>query len=63
VHELEQLSIAIASILVDLAPVIAKERLQQEQKLTERANMYVSNTMKLPEFLPTNNYFKYDGHH
>lgn len=48
---------------MDLAPAIVKERLQQEQKLTEHTTMSVSNAMKLPEFLLTNNYFKYDGHH
>lgn len=48
---------------MDLAPAIVKERLQQEQKLTEHTTMSVSNAMKLSEFLLTNNYFKYDGHH
>lgn len=51
------------SIPMDLAPAIVKERLQQEQKLTEHTTMSVSNAMKLPEFLRSNNYFKYDGHH
>jgi len=51
------------SIPVNLALVIAKERLQQDQSLAERTNMSVTNVLKLLDFVLTNNYFKYDGHH
>jgi len=35
------------SIPVYLAPAIAKERLQQDQELTERTNMSATNVLKL----------------
>lgn len=46
-------------IPLDLALAIAKERLQQDQKLAERTNMSVTNVLrKLLDFVLTNNYFK-----
>ena len=48
------------SIPVDLALTITKERLQQDQNLSERTSMSVSNIMKLVNFVLTHNYFKYD---
>ena len=51
------------SVPVDLALTITKERLQQDQNLSERTSMSVSNIMKLVDFVLTHNYFKYDGNH
>ena len=39
------------SVPVDLALTIAKERLQQDQNLSERSSMSVSNIMKLVDFV------------
>ena len=48
------------SIPLDLTLAIAKERLQQDQKLAERTNVSVTNVLrKLLDFVLTNNYFKY----
>ena len=47
------------SVPVDLALTIIKERLQQDQNLSERTSMSVSNIMKLVDFVLTHNYFKY----
>jgi len=73
VYEFKQYSIAndevrvyfdvkslFTSIPLDLTLAIAKERLQQDQKLAERTNVSVTNVLrKLLDFVLTNNYFKY----
>jgi len=51
------------SIPVNLALATAKERLQRDQSLREQTNMSFTNVLKLLDFVLTNNYFKYDGHH
>ena len=49
------------SIPVNLALTTTNERLHKDQHLADRANMSISNIMKLLEFVLKQNYFKHDN--
>lgn len=51
------------SIPVELALRVVNERLLQDDTLTERTNISVSNVMKLLEFVLRNSYFTYEQEH
>ena len=42
---------------------MTKETLQRDQNLAERTNLSVDNILRLSDFVPNHNYFKYDGDH
>ena len=51
------------SIPVDLALQIVREKLQQDATLTDRTDIYVTNIMKLLEFVLKNSFFTYEMVH
>ena len=51
------------SIPVDLALQIVREKLQQDATLTDRTDIFVTNIMKLLEFVLKNSFFTYEKEH